>query len=83
LTHATCTDINGNEYTVGSYGYATIIVGAGTCPTPVPTPVGGLVDVTTSRSGGSGATALLVGLLLAVAATGAAVFGFRRASIRR
>lgn len=47
--------------------------------------VGGLVDLTTngSGSGGSGTMMLLVGLLLAFAATGAAAVGFRRVSIRR
>jgi hypothetical protein len=47
--------------------------------TPAPGAVGGFVDLTTNGSGG-GATMLLVGLLFAVAAMGAAVFGFRRAS---
>lgn len=51
--------------------------------TPVPTgPVGGIVDVV-STGGGSGNSMLLaIGGLLAVAMAGAAVFGFRRASLR-
>jgi hypothetical protein len=65
----TWTDLKNNEYTVGSYGNATIIVGAGTCPTPTPNPtfcascpVGGIVALPVSGSG-SGATALLVALV--------------------
>jgi hypothetical protein len=60
----------------------------GTPPTPLPTPnpnaVGGLVDLATTSGGdsGSGTTVLLAGLLLAFAATGAAVFGLRRAAGR-
>jgi Kelch motif len=57
----------------------------GACgPPPSPGAVGGLVDLATrgGGNGGSGTTVLLAGLLLAFAATGAAVFGFRRASSR-
>jgi hypothetical protein len=53
---------------------------------PTPTgPVGGFVDVVTAGGtdgGGNGSTFVLLGLLLAVAVTGVAVVGFRRASSR-